>query len=170
MMESTEKMVRSEERTSSSQVAGPGEPTPAPAEMGASISSCLRRMAEFFGIRVCDRGLEWDGSTQLRHFVHAQASNMGLGAEISARPARFEAKDLPALVKYADGSFAVIEKRRGRMLEAWNGASFRLPNTPDALEQFEDWACTFGAPCETDTVPFLSLAWFTRQPPAWIKE
>lgn len=106
--------------------------------LGAPISSCLQRMAESFGIRVRDSGLEWDGSTQLRHFVHSQATNMGLCAEISARPTRFEAKELPALVQYADGSFAVIEKRRGRMLEAWNGASFRLPNTPGGLEQFED--------------------------------
>jgi ATP-binding cassette, subfamily C, bacterial LapB len=31
------------------------------------------------------------------------------------------------------------------------------------LEQFEDWACSFDLPFETDTVPFLSLTWFTRQ-------
>ena len=163
MTESRQDMVKSAELASSCQATGSGEPIPAPVGMGAPISSCLQRMAESFGIRVCDSGLEWDGSTQLRHFVHSQATNMGLCAEISARPTRFEAKELPALVQYADGSFAVIEKRRGRMLEAWNGASFCLPNTPGGLEQFEDWACTFGAPCETDNIPFLSLAWFTRQ-------
>lgn len=134
-----------------------------PAATGASIGDCLSRIADSYGIRVCDKGMDWDGLSPLRHFVQTQAGNMGLGVTISPRPERFEAKDLPALVRYADGSFAVLEKKCGRKLEAWNKNAFVMANSAKELEQFEDWACSFDLPFETDTVPFLSLTWFTRQ-------
>ncbi|MDD3312459.1 ATP-binding cassette domain-containing protein [Pseudodesulfovibrio sp.] len=139
------------------------EPAAPPPGMGASITRCLHRIADSFGIRVSEKAMELGRSSQLHHYLQMQADNMGLSAAMAPLPERFTAAQLPALVQYADGSFAVVEKRHGRMVEIWNGASSAVRNDPSGLEPFGEWACSFASVFETDAVPFLSLTWFTGQ-------
>lgn len=130
---------------------------------GTSITRCLHRIADSFGVCTSEKAIELGNSSNLNHYLQMQANNMGLQANLGVRPGRFRSKHLPALVQYADGSFAVIEKRHHRILEVWNGEAFAVKNTPSSLEQFGDWSCSFASVFETDSVPFLSLTWFTGQ-------
>jgi hypothetical protein len=98
--------------------------------------------------------MEWDGLTPLRHFVQTQAGNMGLCADHNPRPERFEAKDLPALVRYADGSFAVIEKRRGRKLEAWNKNAFVMANSAKGWSNSKIGPAPLTCPLKRTRSPF----------------
>ncbi len=131
--------------------------------LGASMTECLHRIAAFYGIRLSDKTMELGRSSDLSHYLQLQADNMGLTASMEPTPRRFRSKRLPALVQYADGSFAVIEKRHGRMLKVWNGDTVAVKNKPAGLEPFGDWHCTFASVFSTDTVPFLSLLWFSGQ-------
>lgn len=136
------------------------EPT---VKLGTSIITCLQRIADSFGIRISEKAMELGNTSNLNHYLQMQADNMGLQASLGLSPRRYRSKNLPALVQYADGSFAVIEKRHGRMLEVWNGDTVAVKNNPAGLEQFGDWSCSFASVFETDSVPFLSLTWFTGQ-------
>ena len=130
---------------------------------GASVASCLERIAELFGIRTSEKTLEMGNTANLRDYLHMQADNMGLQATLGSRPLRFRDEELPALVQYTDGSFAVVEKRQGRLLEVWNGAASLVKNNGEGLGPTEEWSCSFATVFETDEVPFLSPAWFLGQ-------
>lgn len=146
-------------RVSSGRVEAPH----APSGMGTSVSLCLHRIADFFGIRVTEKAMDLGRSSSLPHYLQMQADNMSLSAAMSPMPMRLDPKQLPALVQYGDGSFAVIEKLHGQMLEVWNGESTAVRNDASGLDVFGDWLCSFASVFETDTVPFLSLTWFTGQ-------
>jgi ATP-binding cassette subfamily C protein LapB len=124
---------------------------------------CLHRIADFFGIRVSEKAMELGRSANLNHYLQMQADNMSLSSAMSPMPIRLDPKQLPALAQYTDGSFAVIEKLNGQMLEVWNGGTTAVRNDPSGLDAFADWICSFASVFETDTVPFLSLTWFTGQ-------
>ncbi|MBI9080932.1 MAG: ATP-binding cassette domain-containing protein [Pseudodesulfovibrio sp.] len=107
--------------------------------------------------------MELGNSSTLNEYLQMQADNMGLQASLKECPRRFRSKQLPALVQYADGSFAVIEKLHGQLLEVWNGDTAAVKNNVIGLEQFGDWRCSFASIFKTDSAPFLSLTWFTGQ-------
>lgn len=136
---------------------------PQPEPQGAPVAACLERVAELFGIRTSSRTLELGNAANLRDYLQMQADNMGLQATLGPRPPRFADEDLPALVQYADGSFAVVEKRQGHILEVWDGETSMLRNGGGELDRFKEWRCSFATVFETDEAPFLSPNWFLGQ-------
>lgn len=141
--------------------ASPGDAQAQPAK-GAPAPPCLQMIADTFGVRVSERTLEEYNGQNLHEYLERQANNMGLQASITQRPERFADGDLPALVQYADGSFAVAKRLHDNFLEIWNGETDMVKNDGENLG-LADWCCSFDTVFETGSVPFLSLSWFLGQ-------
>ncbi|OEU67623.1 MAG: ABC transporter [Desulfovibrio sp. S3730MH75] len=137
----------------------PGEDS----EKGLTITACLKKVVDDFGIVATDNSLQLGSSSPLSEYIKLQADNMGLEADINSLPPKIDKDDLPLIVQYQDGSFAVIEEKVGRRLTIWNGKQEIIKNNEADLLQFNDWSCSLKPVFETDKVPFLSLSWFTGQ-------
>lgn len=87
---------------------------------------------------------------------------MGLQASIKQRPEHFTDEHLPAIVQYADGSFAVAKCLHDNFLEIWDGETNIVKNDAQSLG-LTDLCCTFDTVFETGKVPFLSPMWFVGQ-------
>ncbi len=132
-------------------------------EKGASVSSCLKKVADRFGIVVTGNSLQLGNSSPINEYLRLQADNMGLDASIKPLPYKIDDDQLPLLVQYPDGSFAVIEEKIGRRLSIWNGKQEIIRNRKSDLSQFNNWSCSLQMVFETDRVPFLSFMWFVGQ-------
>ncbi len=132
-------------------------------EKGLTITACLKKVVDDFGIVATDNSLQLGSSSPLSEYINLQADNMGLEADVNTLPPKIDKDDLPLIVQYQDGSFAVIEKKVGRRLTIWNGKQEIIKNNEADLIQFKDWSCSLKLVFETDKVPFLSLSWFTGQ-------
>jgi ATP-binding cassette subfamily C protein LapB len=143
----------------------PTDPFPVAGQdmIGASLPDCLQRAAERLGVVLAESSLMLGITSQLNEYLHLQADNMGLEADIGRMPTRIDESHLPALVQHPDGSFAIIEECVGRLLTIWDGNQKVVSNDDEGLNQFKDWACSLRVVFETDKVPFLSLPWFTGQ-------
>lgn len=132
-------------------------------EKGVSISACLKKVADRFGIVVTENSLQLGSASPLNEYLRLQADNMGIDADTGRLPPKVDGGSLPMIVQYLDGSFAVIEEKVGRRLAVWNGRQEIIKNKGAELNQFNDWSCSLQRLFETDKVPFLSLSWFGGQ-------
>ncbi|ACS80269.1 ABC transporter related [Maridesulfovibrio salexigens DSM 2638] len=132
-------------------------------EKGASVTSCLKKIADKYGIVVSGSSLQLGSSSSTNEYLRLQADNMGLNLSIKPLPLKIEDEMLPLIVQYSDGSFALIEEKVGRRLTLWNGRQEIIRNKKSEFSEFKDWACSLKPVFETDRVPFLSLTWFIGQ-------
>ncbi|WP_321403450.1 ATP-binding cassette domain-containing protein [Maridesulfovibrio sp.] len=132
-------------------------------EKGASITSCLKKIADKYGIVVTGSSLQLGSSSPVNEYLRLQADNMALGLAIKPLPFRIEEDMLPLIVQYNDGSFALLEEKVGRRLTLWNGKQEIIRNKKSEFSEFKDWSCSLKPIFETDKVPFLSLPWFLGQ-------
>lgn len=136
---------------------------PSVEEAGTSIAACLKKIADRFGIIVSGNSLQLGSSSPLNEYLRLQADNMGLESSIEPLPNKVDEDQLPMLVQYDDGSFAVIEEKAGRRLSIWNGRQEIIRNRKADLSCFRNWSCSLKVVFETDRVPFLSFMWFMGQ-------
>ncbi len=132
-------------------------------EKGASLTSCLKKIADKYGIVVSGSSLQLGSSSSTNEYLRLQADNMGLNLSIKPLPLKIEDERLPLIVQYSDGSFALIEEKVGRRLTLWNGRQEIIRNRKSEFAEFKDWSCSLKPVFETDKVPFLSLTWFMGQ-------
>nr|WP_320175365.1 ATP-binding cassette domain-containing protein [Maridesulfovibrio sp.] len=132
-------------------------------EKGASITSCLKKIADKYGIVVSGSSLQLGSASSTNEYLRLQADNMGLNLSIKPLPLKIEEEILPLIVQYSDGSFALLEEKVGRRLTLWNGKQEIIRNRKSEFSEFKDWSCSLKPVFETDKVPFLSLTWFMGQ-------
>lgn len=132
-------------------------------EKGASITSCLKKVADKYGIVVTGSSLQLGSSSPINEYLRLQSDNMGLNLAIKPLPLKIEDEMLPLIVQYSDGSFALLEEKVGRRLTLWNGKQEIIKNRKSEFSEFKDWSCSLKPTFETDKVPFLSLTWFLGQ-------
>ncbi|MBI9110133.1 ATP-binding cassette domain-containing protein [Maridesulfovibrio ferrireducens] len=132
-------------------------------ELGTTIASCLKKVADKFGIVATEQSLQMGNTSSLNEYLRLQAENMGLDTTFTPLPPKLTKEDIPAIVQYPDGSFAVIEKKIGKQLSIWSGKNETIRNNKEDLCHFNDWTCSFDIIFETDRVSFLSLSWFIGQ-------
>ena len=132
-------------------------------EEGAPVDQCLRHVMGELGVVTSDNSLMIGRDYPLNDYLRLQGDNNKLKTSITKLPGRFSDANLPALVRYPDGSFAVLEDKNGSSLTVWSGESRTIRNRKKDLVEFEDWMCVYRPMFETDEFPFLSLSWFTGQ-------
>ncbi|NDV24752.1 ATP-binding cassette domain-containing protein [Desulfovibrio sp. JC022] len=132
-------------------------------EKGASITSCLKKIADKYGIVVTGSSLQLGSSSPINEYLRLQSDNMGLNLSIKPLPLKVDDEMLPLIVQYSDGSFALLEEKVGRRLTLWNGKQEIIRNKKSEFSEFKDWSCSLKPVFETDKVPFLSLTWFMGQ-------
>ncbi|WP_421902280.1 ATP-binding cassette domain-containing protein [Maridesulfovibrio sp.] len=132
-------------------------------EKGASVTSCLKKIADKYGIVVTGSSLQLGSSSPINEYLRLQADNMGMNLSIKPLPLKIDDEMLPLIVQYSDGSFALIEEKVGRRLTLWNGRQEIIRNRKSEFTEFKDWSCSLKPVFETDKVPFLSLTWFLGQ-------
>ena len=132
-------------------------------EKGASVTSCLKKIADKYGIVVTGSSLQLGSSSPVNEYLRLQADNMGMNLSIKPLPLKIDDDMLPLIVQYSDGSFALIEEKVGRRLTLWNGRQEIIRNRKSEFTEFKDWSCSLKPIFETDKVPFLSLTWFLGQ-------
>ncbi|WP_239057262.1 ATP-binding cassette domain-containing protein [Desulfovibrio sp. JC010] len=137
--------------------------TPDEGEKGASITSCLKKIADKYGIVVTGSSLQLGSSSPINEYLRLQADNMGMELALKPLPLRIEDDMLPLVVQYTDGSFAILEEKVGRRLTLWNGNQEIIRNKKSDFSEFKDWSCSLKPIFETDRVPFLSSMWFMGQ-------
>lgn len=134
-----------------------------PDPKGASLSSCLQRIGSRFGVVVTEKSMQINRASSLQEYLHLQADNLGLQSNTIPFPPKIVPADLPALVQYEDGSYAVIEKKVANQLTIWNGGKNIIKNNRKDLANFTNWLCTFEKSFVTDDTVFLSFPWFLGQ-------
>jgi ATP-binding cassette subfamily C protein LapB len=132
-------------------------------EKGASITSCLKKIADKYGIVVTGSSLQLGSSSPISEYLRLQADNMGMESTIKPLPYKIDEDMLPLIVQYTDGSFALLEEKVGRRLTLWNGKQEIIRNRKSDFSEFKDWSCCLKPIFETDRIPFLSLHWFLGQ-------
>jgi len=132
-------------------------------QAGAPLNVCIKKIADKFGIVVSESSLQLGSSSPTNEYLRIQADNMGLEKSIAPLPYKIDEDMLPLIVRYNDGSFALLEEKIGRKLVFWNGEQQIIRNKKSEFPDFKDWSCSLKPTFETDKVPFLSLTWFMGQ-------